>query len=336
VDRRALTRTANFFVLRDEKINFNKKGDLIMIPRLKHNWLFTSFFAIAALAAMVFASTPAFAAPKTTVSGATLQASKTIDICDPGDDTNWIYSGVVSLWNEGAAATEGLSIIDCIQQKKVSGPNFDNIDCEELLDPVGSVVIPGFTPEENAITFAYSFTLPQLTRTIRNDADVTITNHSGHIGTPFGPEPKATYTGPVPPPSCNLGQGCTLTLGYWKTHTEAWPSGFDPNALFFSSGVTWLAALDPSQTNGSNGYYNLSHQYIAAVLNQANGATVPPGVQSYLDQAEAFFIISTTAAVACPMPNSCGLQKTWAAILETYNAGKYPDGPPHCDDKEVL
>ena len=94
--------------------------------------------------------------------------------------------------------------------------------------------------------------------------------------------------------------------------------------------MTWLQALDPSQTSGSNGYYNLSHQYIAAVLNLANGACVPAGIQTLLDDATLFFTNNGTAAATCPQPSSCGLQKTWAATLETYNEGTYPGGPSKC------
>ena len=232
---------------------------------------------------------------------------------------------MVSVWNEGSRDTQGLTIYDCIQNK-VSGPTWTNAYCQYLTSG-GAVVIPGLTLEVNAIPFPYSVSAAPLPGTIRNDARLTITNHSGHIGTPFGPEPKATWFGEVAPcATC----GCVESLGFWKNHTSQWPAGFDPGASFFNSGVTWLAALDPSQTNGSNGYYNLSHQYIAAVLNQANGACAPEGIQTLLDDAANFFSSNGTAASTCPAPSSCGLQKTWAATLETYNLGTYPGGPSAC------
>jgi len=280
-------------------------------------------FLSAALAMLILAGsgTALGASPK---SGTTLQASKTVDVCAL-DVNTWRYSGVVSVWNEGNRDTQGLAIRDCIQNK-VRGPVFSDAYCQDLTSG-GVVVIPALTFEVDAVPFPYSFSAAPLPGTIRNDASVTITNHSSRIGTPFGPEPKATWIGDVAPcATC----GCVRGLGFWKNNTSSWPSGYDPGAPFFNSGVTWLQALDPSQTNGSNGYYNLSHQYIAAVLDQANGACVPAGVQGLLDDAADFFANNGTASATCSTPSSCGLQKTWAATLATFNEGTYPGGPAAC------
>ena len=70
----------------------------------------------------------------------------------------------------------------------------------------GLVTIPGFLAETDAVVFNYSTDKPPLTGTIRNDAAITITNHSGHLGTPFGPEPKASYTGNDAPTSLPTGR----------------------------------------------------------------------------------------------------------------------------------
>ena len=56
---------------------------------------------------------PALAAGK---SGTTLAAVKTLDICTV-DDSNWRYSGEVAVWNEGTVDTQGLRILDTIQNK---------------------------------------------------------------------------------------------------------------------------------------------------------------------------------------------------------------------------
>jgi hypothetical protein len=126
-----------------------------------------------------------------------------------------------------------------------------------------------------------------LTCDIRNVANVTILNHSNYAGTPYGPSPKATWTGGVPPPCVQpLPGGCTYTQGYWGNKPGVvWPAPYDRNATFYLSGQTWQQALDTS-VNVSQGYYQLAHQYIAAVLNEANGASVPSGVQDILNQAD--------------------------------------------------
>jgi hypothetical protein len=92
-----------------------------------------------------------------------------------------------------------------------------------------------------------------------------------------------------------------------------------PAQTFETDAIPFPYSLDAAPLPGSirNGYYNLSHHYIAAVLNQANGACVPAGIQSLLNDATDFFSNNGTAAATCPLPSSCGLQKTWAATLET-------------------
>ena len=71
--------------------------------------------------------------------------------------------------------------------------------------------------------------------------------------------------------------GCTLTQGYWKTHSKYGPAPYDAtwaligeDTTFFSSGKTWHQAIDTSSAGG-NAYYILAHQYIAAKLNLAGG-----------------------------------------------------------------
>jgi hypothetical protein len=263
--------------------------------------------------------------------GSTLQASKTIEICLP-DQTitpnTWQYSGDVSVWNNGTAPTSGLQIVDNIEKKLGSKPWQTFLPNVPLgPDPTG-VVIPGNTPEGQAFIFHYNTTGPAITdgSSIRNNAQVTITNHSGSKVN--GPNPKATYSGTVPPPACqNPNLGCALTQGFWKNHTETWPTGYDPGALFFLSGQSWIVVLNTS-VNTAPGYYQLADQYIAAVLNIANGAFEPSGIADIITQSEAFFNNNTPSA--CSSSSACGLQKTWAAILNDYNNGTYTGGPPHC------
>ena len=101
-----------------------------------------------------------------------------------------------------------------------------------------------------------------------------------------------------------------------------WPSPYDRDALFYKSGQTWNTVAN---SPGGTGYRILAVQYIGAVLNQANGAEVPSGVQDILDLADTWF--KANAPSACTTGNSCGLQKTWAGILESYNLGTYPGMP---------
>jgi hypothetical protein len=112
--------------------------------------------------------------------------------------------------------------------------------------------------------------------------------------------------------------GCTLTLGFWKNHTTVWPSPFLPSATFFNSGKTWLYELS-APPKGGDAYLILAHQWIAATLNIASGASVPAAVQSAYDSATNYF---KTGVGSDP--------KGWAATLDDYNNGLAAGGPSHC------
>ncbi len=89
--------------------------------------------------------------------------------------------------------------------------------------------------------------------------------------------------------------GCALTPGYWKTHSKYGPAPYDntwalvdPNgedSEFFDTGQNWYEVLW-TEPKGGNAYYILAHAYIAAALNEANGASVPAEVAAAMDDAE--------------------------------------------------
>lgn len=130
--------------------------------------------------------------------------------------------------------------------------------------------------------------------------------------------------------------GCTLTQGYWKTHSTYGPAPYDDtwalvdeDTMFFESGKTYYEVL--WTTPSGNAYYNLAHQYIAAVLNGKNDASIPSGVQSALNSAKALFELYTPAQIAALKGNN-SIRKQFvnlAGILGSYNEGN--KGVPHCD-----
>jgi hypothetical protein len=333
------------------------------------------FSGIAALTAMTIMSTPAFAGPR--ANGTTLAASKDLNICrvndngtpdDPSNDT-WRYYGNISVWQEGAVPTVGLAINDCIQFKAFdSSGQFQNSACA-VVDVSADPFIPAYTPLESAYTYPYEIEGPALNGYIRNSATVTITNHSGHLGVPWGPNPKFTYVGPLglDVPACDLGLpgGCAYSWGYWKNHRpggnieQSWPSPYLPTDTFFYATkngaciancgsppnddvfvqlpATWADMLDHSVAG--NAYYKLAHQYIAAVLNVANGATAVSGITGpggILELATNWFNTSTNTVASCQGGSLCGTQGSWAGLLELYNTGGYAaaSGPAHCGDDD--
>jgi hypothetical protein len=141
------------------------------------------------------------------------------------------------------------------------------------------------------------------------------------------------------PDACN--QGCTLTQGYWKTHAiyaakpqfakkrdANWDSIGGENTIFFLSGKTWITVFWTAPKGDA--YYNLAHQYMAAVLNKNNGASVPANVATAIASATTFF------QTHAPGSLSKADKKTatdLAAVLGAYNEGKL--GPSHCSEAPI-
>lgn len=122
---------------------------------------------------------------------------------------------------------------------------------------------------------------------------------------------------PPPPPP---GNGCTFTQGYWKNHTNVWPSPYSPSATFYTSGTTWLGVLNTPARG--NAYYILGYQFIAATLNSANGASLPANVQSALNDAGAYFLNPAGSSLTKNQLTAL------ASLLDSYNNGL--QGVPHC------
>ena len=132
---------------------------------------------------------------------------------------------------------------------------------------------------------------------------------------------------------------CTLTQGYWKTHSEKGPAAHPdetwdliggPDTAFFLSGKTWLGVFNTAPKG--NAYYNLAHQYMAAVLNQLSGASVPSEVQDALNDAKTLFQTYNPAQIAALKGNNA-IRKQFidlAGILGSYNEGDI--GPGHCEE----
>ena len=134
-------------------------------------------------------------------------------------------------------------------------------------------------------------------------------------------------------------QGCTLTPGYWKTHSKYGPAPYDdtwalvtPNgedSTFFLSGQTWYQVLW-TPPKGGNAYYILAHAYIAAALNQLNGASIPQNVLNVYNSATAVFSTYTPQQVAAFSKTQRAKLVKLYEILDAYNNGYI--GPGHCDE----
>jgi len=134
---------------------------------------------------------------------------------------------------------------------------------------------------------------------------------------------------------CNDIFGCTRTQGYWKTHGPI-PTGNNSNEwsvanlLLGTTNYTDLqlqSIFDTAATG--NGLIALAHQLIAAKLNQASPASVPPSVATCISNADALIgnlvVPPVGAGFLAPSSTSALTQ-----CLADYNEGV--TGPGHCED----
>ena len=123
------------------------------------------------------------------------------------------------------------------------------------------------------------------------------------------------------------GGGCTLTQGYWKTHSDAW-GGIDPTATFFnnSESYSYITILWTPPAKGS-AYIQLAHQYIAAKLNINNGAYPDAEVYGWIMTAEGIFGANTDMILK---GGEAKAAKVLAYHLDQFNNGYV--SVPHCTE----
>ncbi|MFW5904572.1 MAG: hypothetical protein ACOCTK_03790 [Candidatus Saliniplasma sp.] len=124
-----------------------------------------------------------------------------------------------------------------------------------------------------------------------------------------------------------------LTPGYWKTHSESGPAGYDDTwdeigedgeyTEFFLSDQSYIKVLW-TPPRGGNAYYILAHAYIAAELNFLNGAYPPSEVREAFDEATVLFEEYTPEEVGSWRGNQ-GYRQDFielAEILDDFNNGQ--------------
>jgi hypothetical protein len=187
-------------------------------------------------------------------------------------------------------------------------------------------------------SFKYSYDVRNFTRLvcdaivkIRNVASFATNNQNGE-GDDTGSSASDVWVKLLCP------TGCTLTQGYWKTHSAYGPAPFDdawlligPNGAatpFFGTGKTWYQVFWTPPAG--NAYYILAVQYMAAKLNILNGAATTPAVNAAIAYAETLF-----GGLSSFTPAPTGALRTtilgYASTLDQYNNGAI--GPGHCTER---
>jgi hypothetical protein len=128
-----------------------------------------------------------------------------------------------------------------------------------------------------------------------------------------------------PDQPCATG-GCTLTLGFWKTHPDNWPVASLTLGTVNYNQTQLLSILN--QSVRGNGLVLLAHQLIAAKLNVANGATCASVVAS-IAAADALIgglIVPPVGAGSL----STSAVSSLATALDNFNNGLVAGCPGHC------
>jgi hypothetical protein len=120
------------------------------------------------------------------------------------------------------------------------------------------------------------------------------------------------------------GGGCTYTQGYWKNHSNEWPvSSLVLGGKTYSKAE--LLTLFATPVKGDNSI-SLAHQLIAAKLNAANGAPVPPVVSALIVTADAALSLFPGKL---PYDIKSAVLEWAASNLDEYNNGGF--GAKHCE-----
>ena len=225
----------------------------------------------------------------------------------------------------GDPTTELDDCIDVVDDAGTPGDTSDDID-------LGTVCVEDLVAGSKTLTYTLEigpFT-PCGTYEFTNTASFATSDQDGE-GDDTG---TATYTVTIDVP---CPEGCTLTLGYWQTHSSQGPAPFDDtwaligeDTTFFLSGVSWLEAIQANPQG--NAYWILAQQYVAAQLNFLTGADAPPEVVTAFNDATALFTAWTPAEIGALKGNDAIRQEFLAAadVLASYNEGDI--GPGHCDE----
>lgn len=270
--------------------------------------------------------------PYTLVGGDTLNCTYSADLADATDRTN---TATAELQNydyhfEDDAVVSGTTDFSGTADVDFDGAAMEEVDeCIDVTDTLqgdlGTVCVA-----DSPATFSYTRTI---TATEEDCEGITIMNTASFETNDTGATGDDDHTVVVTVP-CETG--CTLTQGYWKTHSMYGPAkksdptwdllANGPDTEFFLSGQTWYEVFWTAPKKG-NAYYNLAHQYMAAKLNILAGTSAPTSVTDAIAWAETFFSTYTPDDWPKGQKNLI-IQK--AGILGSYNEGAI--GPGHCDE----
>jgi hypothetical protein len=269
------------------------------------------------------------AASRTNVASATLQ--------------NFAYSATGSATTSATSTFQGSATVDFADPALAS----ESDTCVDVSDtftgPLGTVCLGDFLPAE----FTYDRMIGPYSEPDDCGQPITVDNTATIVTEDSGQSADSEWDVTVNL-RCTTDGGCTLTPGYWKTHSIYGPAPYDDTWGQVGEDTWFFYAEDEYGTpqsyyqvlwtspQGGNAYYILAHAWIAAYLNTLNGASVPDEVAVAMAQAEAWFDDPDhTPDYAAGLKGNAGREERAlllmiASYLDDYNNGVY--GPGHCSE----
>lgn len=275
--------------------------------------------------------------PYTLAAGATLNCTYSADLPDDSDRTN---TATATLQNydydsDGIgtpSGSTGFSFSANVSFANATITEVDEcVDVSDTNDGVLGTVCAGDAPK----TFTYSlwFGAHPDADVVLECGDNTHTNTASFVTNDTSATGSDSWTVNA---NVACAEGCTLTPGYWKTHSKYGPAPFDDlwatngqfneDTPFFLSGKTYYEVLWTSPQG--NAYYILAHAYIAAKLNILNGASSTPEVNAAITYAETFFSSHAPSDKLSKSERNAAIVN--AFTLDSYNNGL--SGPGHCSE----
>ena len=271
--------------------------------------------------------------PYTLAAGGTLNCTYSLALPDASSRTN---TATATLQNHADGVPSGTTDFSGSAAVTFGSPSSETDECIDVTDTnVGNLgtVCSGEAPK----TFNYVLTFGK-----HPDADVqlecgdnTHENTASFLTNDNGETGNDSWTVNA---SVACATGCTLTPGYWKTHSREGPAPYDntwallgplqEDTPFFLSGQTYYQVLGTAPAG--NVYYILAHAYIAAQLNQLNGASIPADVLTAFNTATGLLSTKTPAQAAALKGAARNQWVTLATTLDNYNNGI--TGPGHCTE----
>jgi hypothetical protein len=142
--------------------------------------------------------------------------------------------------------------------------------------------------------------------------------------------------------TCECPHGCTLTIGYWKTHagftgrnaddvTQFLPiwlgTAYGAKSVEVTSATQAVSILKFEYGAASNGITKLYAQLLGAKLNIGNGAS-DADVSNVMAKADAFLALYDYSSWTSLSKKQKSDVLTWMTLLDGYNNGDI--GPGHC------